>query len=395
MPAFGHVNPSLPLVRELIGRGEHVLYYNDVEFQSLVEASGATFRAYPAGVITSSIIARATQTGDLIRVPREILRATDALAPLLLDRLAAEQPDVVVLDSNALWGHIAVRRLQLRAVSLLTTIVLGSAEWRRLRAREWLHMLRPMLPSLIPIVGARSRLLRQFDDSVPRPAFPAFGGLNLALFPPLFQPPDPRLDASVRFVGPLLDAAARPAVPFELRDARPVVYMSLGTLHTASAAFYRECLQAFASLPVQFVLATGHQVDAAALGAIPENAVVQSSVPQLAVLERAALFITHGGMNSVLESLSYGVPMLVLPQHLEQLTIGMTVAERGAALVRREHLAGQPVPAAALRREVQRILAEPRFTAAAASLQSELRATGGPRQAADQVQAYGAVARTA
>ena len=48
MPAFGHVNPSLPLARELTYRGERVLYYTDAEFRPLVEASGVTFRAYPA-----------------------------------------------------------------------------------------------------------------------------------------------------------------------------------------------------------------------------------------------------------------------------------------------------------------------------------------------------------
>src|SRR5262249_23604826 len=104
MPAFGHVNPSLPLVRELVRRGERVVYYVDAEFDHAVAASGAAFRAYPPGVVTSAHIAQATQTGDLVRVPRLILRATDSLVPFLLDRLPGVQPAAIVLDSNALWG---------------------------------------------------------------------------------------------------------------------------------------------------------------------------------------------------------------------------------------------------------------------------------------------------
>ena len=104
MPAFGHVNPSLPLARELVRRGDRVVYYNDVEFQPMVEAAGATFRAYPAGVITSHVIARATQTGDLLRVPRRILRATETLAPFLLERLPVERPDVVVAGLECAVG---------------------------------------------------------------------------------------------------------------------------------------------------------------------------------------------------------------------------------------------------------------------------------------------------
>jgi UDP:flavonoid glycosyltransferase YjiC (YdhE family) len=49
MPAYGHVNPTLPLVRELAQRGEHVVYFNAEEFQAQVERAGATFHAYPAG----------------------------------------------------------------------------------------------------------------------------------------------------------------------------------------------------------------------------------------------------------------------------------------------------------------------------------------------------------
>ena len=201
-----------------------------------------------------------------------------------------------------------------------------------------------MLPSLAPVIAAARGLFRQFNGSVvPRPAFPAFGRLNLALFPAAFQPRNPRLDATIRFVGPMLDSDVRAADPLDLSGPEPVVYMSLGTLHTADASFYRACLAAFAQLPVRFVLSTGPDVDSLSLGTIPPNAIVRASVPQLAVLQHASVFITHGGMNSALEGLAAGVPLLVIPQHLEQLTIGLTVAERGAALVRREHVAGQAV----------------------------------------------------
>ena len=87
MPAAGHVNPSLPIARELVRRGERVVYYTDAEFQSAVERTGATFHPYPTGVLTSRMIAEATQTGDLTRVPTVILRATESLLPFMLDEL--------------------------------------------------------------------------------------------------------------------------------------------------------------------------------------------------------------------------------------------------------------------------------------------------------------------
>lgn len=388
MPAFGHVNPSLPLVRELIRRGERVIYYTDAEFQTIVEGTGATFRAYPPGVVTSTMIAQATQTGDLVRVPRLILEATHALVPWLQAELSEVQPDAVVMDSNALWGHIVVRSLRWRAVSLLTTIVLGTDAYRSLRVREWLHMLGPMLPSLAPIVVARTRLLREFGTSVPRPAFPAFGDLNVAMFPRLFQSASPRIDDTVRFVGPMIDPQTRGAdASFEPAGPEPLVYMSLGTLHRASEAFYRQCLEAFADAPLRFVLSTGSGVDLRALEPLPPNAQVRPSFPQLEVLQHAAIFITHGGMNSVLEGLARGVPLLVIPQHVEQLALGLSAAQQGAALVRREHLAGEWLDAHALRRCVDHMLATRQFASAAARMQALLQDTGGFHEAADAVQA--------
>jgi hypothetical protein len=87
--------PSLPLPRELVRHRERVIYFNDAAFsQAVSEASGAEFRPYPPGVVTSAMIARATQTGDLIRVPRVILRVTETLVPRQLNgqTLPAKSP---------------------------------------------------------------------------------------------------------------------------------------------------------------------------------------------------------------------------------------------------------------------------------------------------------------
>jgi hypothetical protein len=391
MPAYGHVNPSLPVVRELVRRGEQVVYFDAEEFRPHVERAGATFRVYPAGVLTSTDIAVATQSGDLTRVPGVILRATESLLPFLLDELPRLQPDVVVLDSNALWGHMAANMLHLPRVSLMTTFMLSSSQFMRLRPLEWIHMGRPMLSGILRVVSARSRLVRRFGKAtLPKPPlFPARGGLNLSFLPRDFQPDSELVDDTFRFVGPMIDPEARRGdVPLDTLGPEPVVYISLGTLHRGSADFFRQCFAAFADVPARFVLSVGTWTDSDSLGAIPSNFVVRPSVPQLEVLEQAAAFVTHGGMNSVLEGLWCAVPLMVIPQHVEQLLIGLHVAARGAGLVLRNHVAGKRVTAAELRRALGRILAEPSFHEAASAMQRSLHQTGGYRQAVDEIQAY-------
>jgi MGT family glycosyltransferase len=391
MPAYGHVNPTVPVVQELVRRGEEVVYYNAEEFRAPVERAGATFQAYPAGTLASIDIAEATQSGNVTKVVGTILRATESLLPFMLNELPQQRPDVVAFDSNALWGRMAATKLNLPTVSLMTTFMVRMAQFARLTPREWIHMLGPVLPGLPGLLSARSRVIRRFGKSVypPPPTLPMRGGLNIVFVPRDLQPDNRLVDETFRFVGPTIHPEAHGGdLPFDAPGSGPIVYISLGTLHLGSTDFFKQCFAAFADIPARFILSVGQQTDIQALGAIPSNFVVRPSVPQIAVLQRAAVFITHGGMNSALEGLYCGVPLILIPQQIEQLMIALNVAARGAGLVLRGHLAGKRVTSTELRRAFERVMAEQRFSEAAKAAQASLRATGGYRQAADEIQAY-------
>lgn len=391
MPAHGHVNPTLPVVEELARRGEQVIYYDTEEFRPQIERAGATFRPYPVGSLTSTDIAEATQSGDATKVVVALLRATESLLPFMLGELPQEQPDLIAFDSNALWGRMAATTLNLKAASLMTTFMFSVAAFAHLTLREWIHMLRPSLSNVPNVLRARSRVIRRFGKSAypPKPTLPMRGGLNIVFIPRSLQMENALIDETFHFVGPTIKPEGlRGDYPFDAAGPGSVVYISLGTLHRGSAAFFRECFDAFAGMPARFILSVGKQTDVQALGEVPPNFIVRQFVPQLEVLQRAAVFITHGGMNSVLEGLYCGVPLIVIPQQIEQLTIGLNVAGQGAGLVLRGHLSGKRVTSGELRHALERVMAEPRFREAAATLQKSLRETGGYREAADQIQAY-------
>jgi MGT family glycosyltransferase len=111
-------------------------------------------------------------------------------------------------------------------------------------------------------------------------------------------------------------------------------------------------------------------------------------VPQLQVLQRADVFITHGGMNSVHEGLYYGVPLILIPHQFEQLFNARCVAARGAGLIVDDRLSRRTIAATALRQALDTVMSEPRYRGAAMNLQRSLRATGGYQQAASEIQAY-------
>jgi MGT family glycosyltransferase len=395
MPAPGHVNPSLPVVRALVEQGVDVTYYSTPEFRTHVERTGARFRPYPAGTISAADIAGATRTGSPLRVVTRILTATEALLPFLLAEMGEERPDAVAFDSNAVWGYMAAASAHLPGISLMTTMMVGSRELRSMTVREGLHLARGAVADLPAVRRAKRRLVRRSGAPLfpPRPTFPIRGDVTIFPIPRWMQPANPLVDRRCHFVGPTLDAArdtdGDPVPDRELAahlDApEPLVLVSLGTLHAAGDEFFRTCFQVLADLPARVLIAVGPHTDPTRLGPPPANTLVRASVPQLQVLRRTAVFVTHGGMNSVLEGLANGVPLVVLPQQFEQLVIGRAVADRGAATVLRHNLSARPVPPAALRTAVQRALTDPAPRAAARALAETLDDGGGAAAGAEAV----------
>ncbi|MFJ9173228.1 macrolide family glycosyltransferase [Streptomyces sp. NPDC102360] len=392
MPAAGHVNPTLPVVTELVGAGVDVVYLCDAEFEDRIRETGARFVPYPEGVLTSRDIAEATRAGSSVGVVVKVLRACSALVPFVVEQARALGPTALMHDSNALWGRLAASILNLPTISFMTTFFVGAGAVKALTVRENLAVVGPTLRDMPAALRAKRALVNEFgtDAVPPTPMLPLRGDLTLFPIPEELQAPAPRLDAGCRFTGPTTspDAESTPLDPelsAHLSGGQPVVLVSLGTLHDGGAPFFRTCCDALGDLPVRVVLATGSAVDPADLGATPPNTLARRTVPQLAVLREASVFVTHGGMNSALESLHYGVPLVAVPQQVEQLLIARSVAERGAAVVLRQPLSHRPVPTAALRASVERVLGDPGMAGAAAAMGRRFRSEGGAGRAAELV----------
>jgi MGT family glycosyltransferase len=392
MPAAGHVNPSLPLVRELVRRDIRVTYYSTEQFRDVIEHTGAEFRPYPAGTITADDIAEATRTASAVRVVVRSLAATEILVPFLREELRGDPPDAVAHDSNAIWGHVVAKSLGLPTVSFMTTMLVGTDAFRSQTAREWARFVRAAVRDMPAAVAARQRIVRRFGKDLfpPRPAFPTLGDVTLFPIPRWLQRPDPRIDGRCHYIGATIDPATRDRgldaeLAAHVDGDEPLVLVSLGTLHSGSDAFFRSCFAALADLPARILIAVGAHTDPVRLGTPPANTLVRASVPQLEVLRRSAVFVTHGGMNSALEGLANGVPLVVLPQQFEQLLIGEAVAGRGAGVVLRHNLSGRPVPPAELRAEVERSLTDPSRRTAAEALAGTVGDGGGAPAGADAI----------
>ncbi|MFF1823626.1 nucleotide disphospho-sugar-binding domain-containing protein [Kribbella sp. NPDC058245] len=141
--------------------------------------------------------------------------------------------------------------------------------------------------------------------------------LNLVFMPREFQYAGDTFDARYHFIGPSrrTDSAAGWEPP---TGDRRLLFISLGTTFNSNPGFFRSCFEAFGDTDWNVVMAIGTKVTAADLGTVPDNFDVRPFFPQQAVLEHAAAFVTHAGMNSVMEGAWHQVPMAAVPQMPEQ-----------------------------------------------------------------------------
>lgn len=383
-PTSGHVNPSLPLVAELVRRNENVIYYLTESYRAKVEATGAAFRAYTS--IGDDYFERAGLDGsNPMRTAHMMIETTHAILPEILDILRAERPDYVMYDSMCPWGWYAARILGIPSVSSMSLLILTPA--MILQSGQLPSLLRLGLPNLghLRHFGKVASDLEQTYGVRP-PNFADFlnttGTISLNYTSAAFQPDADKLDKSILFVGPAIEPRADSSgFPFDQLDGRPLIYISLGTVINQNLDFYRACLQAFANGPYQVVMSIGQRTDVAALGDIPTNFIVRNHVPQLDILQRAALFISHAGMNSVHESLYYNLPMLLVPQQSEQNLVAWRAQQLGVGL----KLDNRHVTPARLREMAGRILKDSTFRQNATRLGESLRSAGSYQRAADAV----------
>jgi len=382
MPLHGHVNPTLPIVRELVSRGDELVYFLTESFRGAVERTGARLHPYESTLEGISVGAGAGHPP----LPVMMVGESRKLLPSLTEAVRAEAPDYVVYDSLCHWGRILTRQLKLRAAITYPSYA-SNARWSM--AKAFLGQKHAPPPEAFARMNAG---LVELGRDYGLPGFDMEGlltdaePLNLVFLPRAFQPEGDSFDERFLFVGPSLQSEARGGAgdfPLERLEAGRTLYISLGTVFNDWPDFYRTCFTAFGGSPWQVVLSAGKAASQETLGAVPDNFLVRASVPQLEVLERTTVFVTHGGMNSTMEALHDGVPLVVIPQMAEQAVTAARVTELGLGLA----LERASVTAASLREAVERVAQEPSFRERARHMQREVRAAGGYRRAADALQA--------
>ncbi|MBV8585933.1 MAG: glycosyltransferase family 1 protein [Verrucomicrobia bacterium] len=142
---------------------------------------------------------------------------------------------------------------------------------------------------------------------------------------------NPLLPPQFHYTGPFHDGCGRPKVdfPWNQLTGEPLIYASMGTIMNGRADVFRTIVDAAAKhKDTQLVLSIGDQLDPELIGPVPRNAIIVNQAPQLELLKRTSVCITHAGLNTVLESLTQGVPQVAIPVTFDQPGVATRIAAK-------------------------------------------------------------------
>ena len=326
IPAHGHTNPTLGLVKALTESG-HIIYYFSFEiFREKIENAGAVFIPCDGYDFEMEDKENADRVGkDQAFAVELLVSSTLALDDMVTEKIAELAPDVIVADSVAYWGKLAAMKNGIPFVSSTTTFAFNrySSRYMKHGAFETLKMLfsMPKVNKQIKRLRGKGYPVKSLLDIVQND-----NDTNTVVYTSrYFQPCSDTFSEKYHFIGPSI----RPIKESFEKKAEKTVYISMGTVNQ-NREFYRNCISAFGETDYQVIISMGTNTDH--FDAVPDNIEIYESVNQMAVLEAADAFITHCGMNSVSEGLYFGVPLVLFPQTPEQDAVAKRAEELGAGL---------------------------------------------------------------
>lgn len=396
----GHLNPMMTLSHELQKRGHTVTFIGTVDAEAKVLASGFGYEVigkqeFPEGAWSEVIekLGKSSSWRALFLTGNSYQKMAGAIvrdAPEAVRRLNI---DGLLVDQTYPAGSAVADHADLPFVTVCNALLMNvepnvppmvsswkyrSVWWSRLRNRaaHW---------AFHTGTGGTRRVLQRHQRQWGCPVYRRNDDSNsslaqIAQLPRAFDYPRSFLPETFHYVGPLHNLEDRPSVPFDFGrlDGRPLIYASMGTLQNRLQHVFQKIAVACADLDAQLVISLG-RADAELPKRLPGNPLVVPYAPQLELIQRAKMVVTHAGMNTVLECLAQGVPMA---------SISVTNDQPGVAGRIRWTGAGENVPiwmltTRGLRRAVRQVFERSTYRTAALKLQEAIQQSGGAIVAAD------------
>ena len=402
--ASGHLNPMTTLGYELKQRGHRVTLVGTLDAQPKVLAAGLEFQAigeveFPAGS-TKDFFAKLGQLSGLTAFRHTITlfkQMTTTLMQEAPSALQSSEVEALIIDQTSFGGSTVSQLLDLPFISVCCALMLNqdpnappfNTSWSY-HPSWWTHVRNRASNELVnaianPITRVIDEYRQQWNLPPLRHPNDAYSQLaQLCQQPAEFEFPRQSLPSCFHFTGPFSNPASREPTtfPFDKLTGQPLIYASLGTVQNRLLGTFQTIAEACKDLDVQLVIALGGGSTPESLPPLLGSPLVVEYAPQLELLQRTTLTITHAGMNTTLESLSNGVPMVAIPIANDQPGVAARIAWTGT---------GKVVPlkrlnVSRLRLAIEQVLTEDSYKKNALSQQAAIKQAGGAKRAADIIE---------
>lgn len=379
IPAHGHTNPTLGVVDELVHRGHEVWYYSYTPFREKIESLGAKFIACDDYDTEQKL-----EPKDAVRVGKDLTFSTQilvdttlALDDMVIKNMQELKPDCIIADSMAVWGKAVALKLDIPFVSSTTTFA-----FNRYSAKIMKQSIGQLFGMIFSMPKINKNIKRLQDKGYPvKSVLDIIQNDNMTntivYTSPEFQPCSETFSDKYTFVGPSI----RPVTKEIDKTKNKLIYVSMGTVVNDSLEFYKKCISAFADTEYQVIMSVGNLIQIESFGDIPQNISVKNFVDQIAVLNKADVFLSHCGMNSVNESLYYEVPLVMYPQTPEQAGVAARVEQLGAGIYLKK------ISTNIIRDTVEQVINTPSYHENAAAVSHGFKKCPGAKGAADKIEA--------
>jgi len=378
IPAYGHTNPTLQVVSELVSRGHDVRYYSYDMMKKSIEMAGAQFVSCDQCDFQNQLSKdEITRMGkDIVLSTNVLVNTTLALDGMIFADMKEYHPDCIVSDSMALWGKLIALKLNIPYICSTTTFAFNQYSSKMLK-----YTFKEMI-SLMFSTRKANKILRKLVDK----GYPIDNILSIisndnhtdtiVYTSKMFQPYSDTFSDKYEFVGPLIRK-----LDYQVeRSKQKTIYISLGTVNNQFLSFYNHCIEAFENTNYDVIISIGNYLNIEDLKPFSNHIKVERFVNQMEVLQCCDVFITHCGMNSVNEALYYGVPFVLFPQTPEQNVVAKRVEELEAGIYLKNNSVIE------IKNAVEKILNQSKYQTNAICISQDFHQCLGAKQAADKIE---------
>jgi zeaxanthin glucosyltransferase len=398
LPGRGHLYPAVALGRRLVSRGYRVTVFSRAIGHSIVRDAGLDFcpiedeEGFPKLAKTALRAANGPNTLNVMSYHcASVFRQLGAaLSEAHIEGMLVDQAD---LASGTVAEQLGIPFI---TISILPPVYIDDdvppfiCDWQPTRVlgeRDRNRRGNTLLSRLV------APILNMVNEQRRRRAMPGFLGVNdvfssraiVAQLPEFLDFPRAHPPRHLFHTGPFEDGQSRRVIafPWELLTGEPLVYACMGTVRNDVRRTFEIIAAACAEFDIQLVMSLGGmRLTPEQFGTLPGNPIVVHYAPQRDILRKASVAIIHAGINTTLECIGHGVPMVAIPITDDQPGVAARIQWQGLGLA----LPFRKLTVGRLQDCTQKVLTDPRYRSAISKAQARMGLIRGLDQAVDIIE---------